>query len=83
MQPYDDLASRSVRGLGIPARWRLEQELKLELPPVHRLYGVPVQGVARRSWNNDEFTGTFAEFLKAYPPPDNDDEQSRELTRPA
>jgi hypothetical protein len=73
----------------LPADWEFlpdggyEQELKLELPPVHRLYGVPVQGVARRSWNDDEFTGTFAEFLKAYPPPDNDDEQSRELTRPA
>jgi hypothetical protein len=95
----------------LPADWEFlpdggfEHELKLELPPVHRLYGVPVQGVARRSWNDDvlfrhigqddlysvvhltwtskeeqapwpiaEFTGTFAEFLKAYPPPDDDEE---------
>ncbi|MBX9774560.1 MAG: hypothetical protein K2Y71_09115 [Xanthobacteraceae bacterium] len=30
-----------------------EGELKLELGPVHRLYGVPLQGVARRSSNDD------------------------------
>jgi hypothetical protein len=74
-----------------------EGELKLELGPSHRLYGVPLQGAARRCSNDDvlfrhtaeadmysvvhltwigkeeapgwpavEFTGTFAEFLKAY-----------------
>lgn len=30
-----------------------EHELKLELGPSHRLYGVPVQAAARRSWNDD------------------------------
>jgi len=30
-----------------------EGELKLELGPVHRLYGVPLQGAARRSSNDD------------------------------
>jgi hypothetical protein len=30
-----------------------EGELQLELGPVHRLYGVPLQGAARRSSNDD------------------------------
>ena len=30
-----------------------EGELKLELGPVHRLYGVPLQGAARRCSNDD------------------------------
>jgi hypothetical protein len=43
----------------LPDDWEIlpdggfEHELKLELGPSHRLYGVPVQGAARRSSNDD------------------------------
>jgi len=37
----------------VGAEGGFERELQLEVGPVHRLYGVPVQAVARRSSNDD------------------------------
>ncbi len=42
---WDILPSDHARGF--------EKELQLELSPVHRLYGVPLQAIARRAWNDD------------------------------
>ena len=52
-QSYDDLAGRSPDDWEVLPDGGFEHELKLELGPVHRLYGVPVQGAARRSSNDD------------------------------
>ena len=50
----------TISQANLPPGWEVlgpeggfEGELRLELGPSHRLYGVPVQGAARRSSNDD------------------------------